>query len=503
MLQKKIINFYSQTPPAVLFVGLVVAVTPLLPIPGLTGTGYHDGQRILLVICVCVGVVTMSLRMWRAKSDSSKLMPVLPVSRLVLWLLIIFMGLGFLSSLRAYSVQFALYEWSTTALLVVLASTIAAEVAQNRVAALKSLAALGAIGCSLYVFNALVAYVSMLLLGIQAHPNDLIVGFDNYRFFNHVQTVSLPLLALLALRSGSIGSNLYRYRYGLRILIVSWWMLLFVTGGRGTLVGLLAGSSAALFFFRRDAMTWCRHMLIGAMVGLAASWVLYTCVPILFGLQPFGLLGNVAARTVEDVDSGRMSLWRLATEMTMAQPWLGAGPLHFAHVGRFLQVAAHPHNWVLQIASEWGIPALLCFSGLIFVGLRRLTMTVPPPDANRPDRLTVLAALLATGIAIVVDGLVSGLIVMPASQLWIALYVGGAWGWTERFKRSLAVSPASLSCLTRGCVTAFLVMLIALGAYGLWPAGLNLPKHEKGNERYQANHTDGHLSPRVWRHGFF
>lgn len=493
-------------PSAVLLVGLVVAATPLLPLPALTGTGYYDGQRILLMICLCVGVVTMSLRMWQSKSASSKLMAVLPVSKLVLWMLTIFMGLGFLSSLRAYSVQFALYEWSTTALLVVLTSTIAAEVAQHRVVASKTLAALGAIGCSLYVFNTLVAYVSMLLLGIQAHPNDLIVGFDNYRFFNHVQTVSLPLLALLALlalRSGSIGASLYQYRYGLRILIVSWWMLLFVTGGRGTLVGLFVGSSAALFFFRRDAMAWCRHMLIGAMAGLAASWVLYMRVPVLFGLQPFGLLGNVAARTVENVDSGRMPLWRLAIDMTMAQPWLGAGPLHFAHVGRFQQIAAHPHNWVLQIASEWGIPALLCFSGLIFLGLLRLTMTSRSPDANRPDCLTVLAALLATGIAIVVDGLVSGLIVMPASQLWIALYVGFAWGWTERFKRSIAVSPASLSSLTRGCVTALLVLLVALGAYGLWPAGLNLPKHEKDNERYQTNQTDGHLSPRIWRHGFF
>ncbi|WP_327080190.1 O-antigen ligase family protein [Polaromonas sp. CG_9.5] len=401
--------------------------------------------------------------------------------------------------------KFALYEWSTTILLVVLTSTIAAEVAQNRAVALKTLVVLGTIGCSLYVFNTLVAYISMLSLGIQAHPNDLIIGFDNYRFFNHIQTVSLPLLALLALRSGSISSDLYRYRYGLRILISCWWMLLFVTGGRGTFLGLFVGIFIALFLFRHHAIKWCCHMLIGAMVGLAASWVLYTCVPLFLGLQPFGLLGNVATRTVENVDSSRMPLWRLAIEMTMAQPWLGAGPLHFAHVGRFQQIAAHPHNWILQIASEWGIPALICFSGLIFLGLRHLIRVSRLPNANRADCLTILVALLATGIAIVVDGLVSGLLVTPSSQLWIALYVGFSWGWTEGFNRSItaSVKPKIISSLTFGFVTGFLVLLLALVAYGLWPAVLNLPNYEKGNDQYQTNRSDGHLSPRIWRHGFF
>lgn len=504
MKQKHIGYFFSSTPLAVLLVGLVVAATPLLPLSTLTGTGYHDGQRILFMLCLGVGAVTMSLRLWRVKSASPELAPTLSVGKLVLWTVAGFLGLGFLSSLRAYSLQFALYEWSTSALLVLLAATIAAEFAQNRAAASKTLVTYCAIGCSLYVFNALVGYVSMIVLGIQAHPNDLIVGFDNYRFFNHVQTVSLPFLTLIAIRSGFKESALYRFRYGLRTLMVLWWMLLFVTAGRGTLFGVLAGASVTLFFLRRNATIWCRQLLVGALAGLACNWLLYMKAPLLFGLQPFGLLGNVATRTVENVDSGRLPLWRLAAEMTTAQPWLGAGPLHFAHLGRFQQIAAHPHNWVLQIASEWGIPALLCLAGLIFVGLKRLIMTARAPDANSPEHLTVLAALLTTGVAIVVDGLVSGLTVMPASQLWIGLYLGCAWGWTERFNRSLpAMKSRRLNSLTRGCITAFIALLMVLGVYGLWPAVLDLPKHERGNEHYQTNQTDGHLSPRIWRHGFF
>lgn len=500
---KAVVNFLLRLPPTISFVGLVIAVTPLLSLPSLTGTGYHDGQRILLITCLLGGVLITSARIWRAKLTSSTSLIVLPVSKLVLLLLAVFMGLGFVSSIRAHSVQFALYEWATFALLLVLASAIAVEFSEKRLATIRIFAVLGTVSCGLYVFNTLTAYVASVRLGIQLPPNQLIIGFDNYRFLNHIQTTTLPLLTLLTLRTDPTESSAFRYRHGLKILLVLWWMLLFATGGRGTFVSLLVACLVALVFFRQHAITWCRHMTVGAVAGFFATLLLYKYIPLHFGLQPFGLLGNLAARTIENVDGGRLPLWRLAFGMTIEHPWMGFGPLHFAHEGRFQQIAAHPHNWALQISSEWGIPALLCCCGLIFCGLQRLITTAKSPNESRCDESIVWVALLTTGVAIVIDGLVSGLIVMPVSQLWIVLYLSFAWGWTEVLKKPTHVNPNRLGGLICGISTATLFLLSTMAVYGLWPAVLDLPKHEKNNQQYQTSQTDGHLSPRIWRHGFF
>ena len=36
-----------------------------------------------------------------------------------------------------------------------------------------------------------------------------------------------------------------------------------------------------------------------------------------------------------------------------SSPWLGIGPMQFAALASV--VGAHPHNWPLQVAAEWGL----------------------------------------------------------------------------------------------------------------------------------------------------
>lgn len=116
-------------------------------------------------------------------------------------------------------------------------------------------------------------------------------------------------------------------------------------------------------------------MLWSALIGLGIYLLFYVLLPLALGLQPFGFLFSVVGRTIENPDSSRWPLWVRAWEIVMAHPWLEAGPLHFAHFGRDLQIGAHPHNWVLQIACEWGIPALLCLMSAIALGFKALLAT--------------------------------------------------------------------------------------------------------------------------------
>ena len=176
--------------------------------------------------------------------------------------------------------------------------------------------------------------------------------------------------------------------------------------------------------------------------------------------------------------------------------------MHFAHAGRDLQAAAHPHNWLLQIGSEWGVPALLCLAGALMLALLQLwraRTAVAPGDAMRQ---CTLAVWMVTAIAIVLDGMVSGLLVMPTSQLWIALYLGCAWGWVAGLTPGAAALAWQPSAVSRaGVVVVAGLLLVALGR-GIWPEVANIPQHEAQNLRKDL-YPDAVHAPRILRAGHF
>ena len=53
-----------------------------------------------------------------------------------------------------------------------------------------------------------------------------------------------------------------------------------------------------------------------------------------------------------------------------SHPLLGIGPMQFAALRS--QVGAHPHNWPIQIAAEWGFPATVILLVLIIAVGRRI-----------------------------------------------------------------------------------------------------------------------------------
>lgn len=481
--------------PLWLAVGAAAVIGPLMSLSfTLTGSSYHDDQRALELLCLLVGTAGAVFCLAQGKPMRARF------SQLALGLLCLFFTLGLLSSVQAYSVRHALYEWSSFGLLVLVGWRIADEVAQRPDETLDGVLLLCGLGCALYVFKAQLTYIWILQEGVQPNPAEFIIGFNNYRFFNHAQTISLPLLGLLVLRSGQKEAASVRQTMGWWVLLAFWWMLLFVSVGRGTFMGVLAGMAMVLFWRGRQALPWCRVMLWSALLGLVAYAVLYVAVPLLMGLQPFGFLGGVVERSLANPTSSRWDLWGRAGEMVMAHPWLGAGPLHFAHDGRSVGNGAHPHNWVMQIASEWGVPALLCISAVIVMGFRRLLRAGRAVAPNDQKNQAVLTVWLATGIAILVDGLVSGLLVMPTSQLWIVLYIGCAWGWVGAF--SNAGQTSQFRCTKAagiGLSLVLLCMLFFLGQ-GLGPEIFDLADYDlQQHERYPGIP----LGPRIWGVGYF
>ena len=486
-----------QWPLTTTLLGLLIAISPLIPFQTLSNTGYNDGQRIVTSLYLMVGMLLVG---WRLVC---KKLLLVSMSGKNIDVSILFWGLGVMSSMASYSPRHAFYEWANLAMLFLVSWMIATELARNFSDLLDLTLLLCGVGCSLYIFQALVAYVSALVVGQQPDPRDLIVGFDNYRFLNHVQTISLPLMGLLAIRRFKSGTSAYFNPTYWFVTLLLWWMLTFVSAGRGTFLGVWSGMLVVLALHPRQAWPWFRTMSLSCAAGLAAYLFFYWLVPLLYGLQPFGFLIDVAQRTAADPGSGRWPLWQRSIELVLSHPWLGVGPLHFAHYSQDLKIAAHPHNAPLQIASEWGLPALIALGALVFSGARVLLSAgraVLPTDFRNQ---ALFSAFAATGVSIIVDSMVSGLIVMPASQLWITLYLGCAWGWAVSQIRHVKPRKPTISSPIRYALLGGILMLIGLHAKGLWPELSDLPGHETRSKSLGFYTEGSHFTPRVWRAGYF
>lgn len=488
LVRTKCTNRGGASPWATVFltwVAVCLLVSPFLVFPLVKGAGLYDNQRLIQMSSGLFALLIATGRWVRGTGGASLW------DRQLACLLGLFFLLGLASSALAYSERHAFFEWVNLVLMLGMGWVVASEVSTRGEALLDRLLLAAGLACVAYLLLEILVYLSWLKAGVQPSPRQLIVGYNNYRFFNHVQTISLPLLGLLAARMLDRDRKLFWW--GITAL---WWMLLFVGLGRGTLVGLTAGVVMTWLLLRQTAAPWCRTMLWSAVAGFAAYLLLYALLPVLLGMEPFGLFFSGAERSIENPMSGRRELWARAMEMMAAAPWLGAGPAHFAHYGRDLSNGnAHPHNWVLQIGSEWGLPALLALTGAVALAMRRLWQMrgeILPKDGD------TLTAWMVTGWAILVDGLVSGLLVTPTSLLWIGFYVGCAWGWVV--SGALSEEKMALPRLSIPQRSVGLVVTLAL-AYGLLRSVY--PDVQGFGTRQPVEQENTVYRPRLWQDGRF
>jgi putative inorganic carbon (HCO3(-)) transporter len=451
----------------------------------------HDNQRLLQLAFFFVFALTSLVHGRSALSFTG------PRFTAICWWALGFFLLGAVSSGQAFSPRHAFYEVASFLMLLMLGLRIACEIAHDGARSTALVITACGLGCALYAFKVAVVYVSALYVGAQPDAGMFTPGFSNIRFLNHAQTVTLPLLVLLCVLSKPGEKT----RWMWFSVAAFWWTLLLVTAGRGTVVGLMAGSAAALVLRRGHAAAFCKAMLLTGLAGVAIYVVFFAIVPTAIGFRPFGELFHVVSRSIADPTSLRGLIWWRALELIIAHPWLGVGPLHFAHFGSDVRTGAHPHNWILQIASEWGLPALLCLclaTGLAILGLLRTAALIPADDVRNHN---ILVAWIATGTAILVDGLFSGLFVMPVSQLLITLYIGCAAGWAMSFRpQSVRLEPASV---LRHAIVKVLLLLSILGmANGVRPEIAQRISSEDFTKEEAALNLDTHW-PRIWRAGFF
>ncbi len=364
----------------------------------------HDGARIFQTLVMCLAA-------WAWVDLGAPWRPQRAVSRYLLLALVAGAGA---SVLAAPGLQHAALEASATVLLVLLALVFARTPLPTLRVELPPVLALSAL-LSLLMELPRVAF--RYADGLVPAAGDFGFMYMNHRFLNHVESILLPLLLLPLLLPAA------------RWVRVATWIglagglaLLWRTGGRGTLIAFTVFVLALPWLLKAQARQILRTMAV-AFAWSAAIYLLLFVLPIhLLGLQNTAT-GSAAQRLTSVNDAARLYLWKLAWQDIVEHPWLGVGPMHYAHLKN--PMAAHPHNSVLQWASEWGV-AVTAVLTVLLAGLfvRRIDQTRSQPVGSLARVFT--AVCLLTAVVGCIDSLVSGTLVMPVSQTWWFVAAGCA-----------------------------------------------------------------------------
>lgn len=341
---------------------------------------------------------------------------------------------------------------------------------------------------ALLSFAVVIRYVAGMVEG-QLSLWWVVPGFSNYRFFNHVQSITVPLLVAALVWPGL--PQRWR-RVGLGLLALEFCWLLF-TGGRATMLGLGAATATVAFLYRRQALAWLRTLAVGAALGLLLFVVFFVALPHFFDVKgDFSALDTVQ-RTAGETAQTRRYLWTLAVDAVGESPWWGIGPQHFAH--RPNVEAAHPHNIYLQLAADWGVPMLILVLMSAALGLRRLVGAV----RHSGQEAGWGVGLTAVAVAVAVDGFFSGNFVMPNSQMWMVFALALALVYVRR-NRVVPNIVVSRQAFHRGVGATLIALTLTALWQGIWPEVLDVPAHV---QRVQGQVANVVSNPRFWSHGWF
>lgn len=458
---------------------LFVWLAPLLSV-FLEPTAAHDVHRVSEVGLLALAPVALLLAVWRRPDVR------MPATRVV-WALGIAIAIGCWSVLHAPAREWAGVE---AAMMLGLAAMVASIAIGTPEAQLKRLMIGALIGTAPYYLMLCGMLVGIFASGTTLYRSEFFSGYSNYRFFNHVQTVTLPMLAIVAV-SPLAGVWVRRCAWCALALGFSF---VWYTAARGTSAGLIAGGLAAAVFLRATAWRTIRPLAITALIGGVVFGAVFIALPALLSVTTDGDAATLATNT-RSADL-RVYLWSLAWHDIVESPWLGIGPMHFAHRPNF--EAAHPHNFPLQLAAEWGVPMLILMGTLSYFGLRRMRKLIArEPDAGLADMGT---GLWIACVAVAVDSLFSGNFVMPMSQVWIAYLISWAIVWTRQVSRGRAPGASRMSRQAWFAVAAALLASQIWLAYAIHDQVLHLNDHL---DRAHGIVTNEHDSPRFWSHGWF
>ena len=312
----------------------------------------------------------------------------------------------------------------------------------------------------------------------------LLDGFSNPRFYGQFLTLALPMLMAPLLARG----GLHRYAWMSGFLAVLVWTAAITSGTRGTWLGL-ACAVVVLACIGPAGRRWAALQVSVFGVGVLVYWFAFTMVPDVLGT----VVAFHAASKLSTSLSGREIIWGQAIEVALRHPLLGIGPMQLADLPN--GVAAHPHQAWLQWAAELGLPSALLVSALVVYSAYRLISSLRKVVAWRHEQPVLRLCLTGSMVAGLAQAMVDGVLVMPYSQLWLAVLAGWLAGL-----QSQAVSHASVAPTARALSWQWLTLLSAAVAMLGFIVIRDYPNLKQREEIF-AHTFGGHAQPRFWAQG--
>jgi O-antigen ligase len=445
-----------------LLLGLFVLINALTVRWALPAYSFYDIRRITqLSLFLISSLMLLSSKSLREQGLSS----FLHLPRTSRILLLGFFALGAISASLSAIPTFAFLDWATALMIVVLVFHFAA-LRKSFNAHFDRILLYGlmlAIGCYSLIAIMTLLFIANHLSDIPASTNLFYVlsapTFNNPRFLTDLMSWSLGLVVLPNLLYPSKSRLL---RGALFTLAAYWWCLGFAGQSRALDLGSIATAILLITVFGKSAKQYLLNQILAVLGGIALYFILYHWL-ISLPLRHLSLL---------DPDN-RLQIWAVALHLIKSHPLLGVGPLHFPYYAySYEQLVAHPHNGILLLACEWGIPAALMMVSLIFMGLWRwigFAKEQAKSQANANLYIGLSASLLMAGF----DSMFSGTLVMPLSQVMLSLIVGWALSLYFSNRTTLPVT----QYLHIGLIALLIIALILL-ALGILPVIAKLPQME-------------------------
>jgi putative inorganic carbon (HCO3(-)) transporter len=322
------------------------------------------------------------------------------------------------------------------------------------------------------------------VLGIEFDFNLALMHFAHPRFYNQLQTWSIPMLAALPL----LFPGKRWIKPACVILLGLQWFLVLTVGARGTFVSLFVAMVFVGLWLPGQRRFWLRYQLVGLLAGIFIySSILFLNSVLIPQAQIGDLYANSVGRSMMHT-SGRNTIWRFSVKDAIEHPVLGSGPTQYAcdTDGR---LPAHPHSFPFRILGEWGIPAFLLVLTLavsIGFGFLKLLKHSNTGSQSDPPLKSMLAISLISGV---IHACVSGLLIMPASQVAMILIAG----WTLSLSGNSQIQSKKPAVANILLASSLLCALVTIAFASREATQLE--------ERTSYYVNSGRMAPRFWQHG--
>jgi len=404
--------------------------------------------------------------------------------------------IGLISATNAQQITAALLDvalYSLIFIMIIMLAAIHSLVGLKWFASLFMITLLASI--SLYLTTFVSGQIAASLEPVPLLQQSLFANFAHLRFFSQFQSWTLPLVILPLLLVPRLSRSL---KILTLIIAAGWWYLLFTSGTRGTILGLIIAFAAVAIVFGRHALPWLKWQGIAVAAGLLMYLTFFFILPTISNNDASSVVENTVDRKLMH-STGRFRLWEKAGQMIADKPLLGVGPMHYG-CDLDNKTAAHPHNSILQIAAEWGLPVAFLLLALILFGLfrwilcgRNLLLKPPTQLVTGLDEAQLYPALLASSITAAIHSLFSGIIIMPLSQMIMIIIIGWMIAVYHRNGEKHLIKKHSHFALIA-------LLLISSGTlvYTTTPDIFNLFEMQ---QTFLSEHPTSRVLPRFWQQG--